>query len=284
MLGMKSIYWIRLFSLSLALAGLWTALTQQPPVDLTVEKIADDLHVIVGGGGNVAVYSTAEGVILVDDKFDQHVPQILAKVKTITDKPVRYVLNTHHHGDHTGGNQKLLAQNAEILIHKNARANMARMKQPGIPRISFGDETSVYLGDKEVRARYFGRGHTNGDAVLLFPARRTLHSGDLFVSSTPLIDYSAGGSGVAWTSTLKAALQLDFDTVIPGHGPIMKRADIEKWVATFEAVRKRIGEQQKQGKSKEQVVQGLQIDDLGWTSNANWTGRSLPGLYDELAR
>jgi cyclase len=282
---MKKIYLTRLLAISVTFAGLWTALTQQQPaVDLTVEKIADDLHVIVGGGGNVAVYTTPEGVILVDDKFDQHVPQILAKVKAITDQPVRYVLNTHHHGDHTGGNQKLLAQNAEILIHKNARANMVRTKQPGIPRITFGDEASLDLGEKEVRARHFGRGHTNGDAVVLFPARRTLHTGDLFVGSTPLIDYSAGGSGVEWTRTLKAALELDFDTVIPGHGPIMKRADVEKWVATFEAVRKRISEQQKQGKSKEQVAQGLKIDDLGWTSNATWTGRSLPGLYDELAR
>ena len=276
---------VRLFGLSLAMAGLWTALTQQqPPADLTVEKIADDLHVIVGGGGNVAVYSTPEGAILVDDKFDQHVPQILAKVKTITDKPVRYLLNTHHHGDHTGGNQKMLLENVEILIHRNARANMERGKQPGMPRIAFSDETSVYLGGKEAHARHFGRGHTNGDAVVLFPARRTLHTGDLFVSGTPLIDYSAGGSGVEWTATLKAVLQLDFDTVIPGHGPIMKRADLEQWVKTFEAVRKRISEQQHQGKTKEQVVQTLRIDDLGWKPGGTWTGRSLPGLYDELAR
>src|SRR5437867_873068 len=110
--GMKKIYIIRLFALALTTAGLWTALTQQQPaVDFTVEKIADDLHVIVGGGGNVAVYNTPEGVILVDDKFDQHVPQILAKVKSVSDQPVRYVLNTHHHGDHTGGNQKMLLQN-----------------------------------------------------------------------------------------------------------------------------------------------------------------------------
>jgi glyoxylase-like metal-dependent hydrolase (beta-lactamase superfamily II) len=276
---------IRLSAACFAIAGLWTALTQpQPPVEFTVEKIADDLHVIVGGGGNVAVYSTPEGTILVDDKFDQHVPQILAKVKTVTDKPVRYVLNTHHHGDHTGGNQKLQEQNVEIIIQQNARANMVRLKQPGIPRIAFSGETAVYLGGKEVRARHFGRGHTNGDAVVLFPARRTLHTGDLFVGGTPLIDYTAGGSGVEWTNTLKAALQLDFDTVIPGHGPIMNRAGLEKWISTFEAVRQRISEQQKKGMTKEQVVSGLKIDDLGWTSSSNWTGRSLPGLFDELAR
>jgi cyclase len=283
--GMKKIWIVRLFALSLTLAGVWTALTQQQPVpDLTVEKIADDLHVIVGDGGNVAVYSTPEGVILIDDKFERDAPQIMAKVKAITDKPVRYVLNTHHHGDHTGGNQKLLDLNAEIILHRNARANMVRLNQPGVPRVTFSDETAVYLGGKEVRAKYFGRGHTNGDVVILFPARRTLHTGDLFTNSVPLIDYSAGASGVEWTATLKAALALDFDTVIPGHGPIMKRADLEKWIATFDSVRGRVSEQKRQGKSKEQVVQALQIEDLGWKPNKTWTDRSLPGLYDELAR
>lgn len=283
---MKKIWTIRVFAVSVTLAGLWTALTQQPqqPVDLTVEKLADDLHVIVGGGGNVAVYTTPDGVILVDDKFDQHVPQILAKVKSITDKPVRYLLNTHHHGDHTGGNQKMLMQNVEIVIHRNARANMVKGNQPGAPRLTFSDETAVYLGDKEVHARHFGRGHTNGDAVVLFPARRTVHTGDLFVAGTPLIDYANGGSGVEWTDTLKGVLKLDFDTVIPGHGPIMKRADLEKWVATFEAVRSRISEQKRGGKSKEALLQTLKIEDLGWTPSQMWTGRSLPGLYDELPR
>ena len=286
MADMRKTGTIRLLLLALAAAGLWIAFTQQPqpPVELTVEKISDDLHVLVGGGGNVAVYSTPEGVLLVDDKFDQHVPQILAKVKTITDQPVRYVLNTHQHGDHTGGNARLMAQNAEIIAHRNARANMAQGSMPGIPRIAFSEETSVFLGNKEVRARYFGRGHTNGDALIFFPQHRVLHTGDMFVSGTPFIDYSAGGSGIEWTNTLKAAMKLDFDTVIPGHGPIMKRADLEKWVSTFETVRSRLGDLRRQGKSKEEVAQLLKIDDLGWQPSRFWNERSVPGLYDELGR
>lgn len=282
---MRKAVLIRVFALSLGLAGLWTALTQpQAPVDLTVEKIADDLHVIVGGGGNVGVYTTPEGVILVDDKFDQHVPQILAKVKSVTDQPVRYVLNTHHHGDHTGGNQKLLAANAEIILHRNARDLMVKGNQPGVPRITFSDETAVHLGGKEVRARYFGKGHTSGDALILFPARKVLHTGDMFVSGSPFIDYSAGGSGIAWTDTLQAALKLDFDTVIPGHGPIMKRADLEQWVKTFATVRSRVNDLRRQGKSKDETAQLLKMDDLGWKPSTFWSQRSLPGLYDELAR
>src|SRR6185369_12621784 len=113
-----------------AIAGLWIAWSQnpQPPATLTMEKVTDSLYVIIGSGGNVAFMPTDEGVLLVDDKFAQDGPQILAKVKSVTDKPIRYVLNTHQHGDHTGGNQALLAANAEILIHKNARGNMAAGK------------------------------------------------------------------------------------------------------------------------------------------------------------
>ena len=162
-------------------AGLWVAWAQQQPRPaLTIEKVTENLWVIVGNGGNVAVMPTTEGVVVVDDKFAEDAPAILAGIKTITDKPVRYVLNTHHHGDHTGGNAAMLAANAEIILSKNARANMVTGNQPGLPHLTFSDEQQVFLGGKQVVARYLGRGHTNGDAVIYFPAERALHTGDLF--------------------------------------------------------------------------------------------------------
>src|SRR5215467_13775887 len=134
-----------------ACAGLWIAWSQnQQPAQLTMEKVTDSLYVIIGDGGNVAVLPTSEGVILVDDKFAQDGPQILAKVKSVSDKPIRYVLNTHQHGDHTGGNAALLAAQAEIIIHKNARANMAHTEMPGLPHITFSEETQVFAGGREV--------------------------------------------------------------------------------------------------------------------------------------
>jgi len=274
---------IRLAALLLVCGGLWIGLTQQPQ-DLAVEKIADDLFLLVGSGGNVAVYVTDEGVILVDDKFERNVPQILEKVKSITDRPIRFVLNTHHHGDHTGGNAKLI-QGAEILCHENARANMVRLSQPGAPRITFSSQTSVFLGGKEVRAVHFSRGHTNGDVVVYFPARKVVHMGDMYVGGAPFIDYSAGGSGIEWSRTLEGALTLGADTVVPGHGPVMKPADLAAWNKSFETVRTRVRDLKRQGRSKEEVAQQLKMDDLpGWSPSANWNTRSLPGLYDELAR
>src|SRR5437868_3767161 len=119
----------------------WVAYTQTPqaPPQLKLEKITDDLYNISGDGGNVAAYLTDQGVILIDDKFERDNADILVKLKSITDKPVKYILNTHQHGDHTGGNEKMLAT-AEIIAHRNARLNMVEAKMPGIPRISFNDE------------------------------------------------------------------------------------------------------------------------------------------------
>ena len=279
---MTKAFLVRIFAAAISAGGLWVALTQPPvPQPLTVEKIADDLHIIVGSGGNVAVLTTTEGMVLVDDKFERNIPEILAKVKSISDKPIKYVLNTHHHGDHSGGNQKLMESPVEIIAHKNARANMVKASQPGQPRITFSDETAVYLGGKEVQARHLGRGHTNGDAVIYFPAHKVIHTGDLFVNGAPFIDYANGGSGLAWTNTIDEILKIDFVTIIPGHGNISKREDLVKWKKTFEIMRERISDLKRQGKSKEEVAQVLKLDDLGWQASGLFA-RSIPGLYDEV--
>src|SRR5580692_908798 len=128
---------LRLTAIGFGLAGLWLVWSQTPRPPLTMEKVTDNLYVIIGNGGNVAAMPTSEGVLLVDDKFAADAPEIVAKVKTISDKPIRYILNTHQHGDHTGGNEALMAASAEIIIHKNARANMLAGKMPGLPRITF---------------------------------------------------------------------------------------------------------------------------------------------------
>src|SRR5579862_3695522 len=233
---------LRLGGIGLAVAGLgliWLQAQQPPKQPLSVQKVTDHLWVIMNNAsGNVAVMPTDEGVLLVDDKFEQDGPEILAKVKGVSDKPIKYILNTHQHGDHTGGNAFMLKNTpAEIVIHKNARANMVTGKQPGLPQITFADQAQVFVGGKEVSAHHLGRGHTNGDAVVLFPSERVLHTGDLFVVGTPFCDTNNGGSIKELDQTIQKILAMDFDTVIPGHGPVSKKADLEKWVQTIAAVR-----------------------------------------------
>jgi cyclase len=287
-----------LFAFALLALGAVTAglLAQSQPKQkqgrppLGIEKVADDLFVIIGNGGNVGVLVTDEGVILVDNKFEEDFEGILTQVKSVTAKPVKYVINTHHHSDHSGGNTRFI-EVAEIISHKNARANIVGGKQAGSPgsmipaRITFTDETSVFLGGKEVRAHYFGRGHTNGDVIVYFPAQRVIHTGDLMAGVTPLIDYSGGGSLVEWIKTMDAAMaELDFDRVIPGHGVVTNRAGLKTYRDDVVKMRDEITVLIRQGKSQEEVR--AHLAKRFPTSYANATSLqnrwSLPGFMQEL--
>ncbi len=269
---MRRTLFIRASALAFVLAGVWLTYTQtQPAALIGIQKLKDDLYVIGVtkgvGAGNVAVCVTDEGVILVDDMFDRNHDEILEKLRTVTDKPIKYVLNSHQHDDHAGGNAKMLAMNAEVISHRNARANMALLKQPGLARVTFSEEMDVYLGGKEVRARHYGRGHTGGDAVMYFPADKVIHTGDLFLTfpPQPFIDYANGGSALEWTKTLDEALKLDFDIAIPGHGPVSDRSGILKFRNEFQAMRDRISGMLHSGASKDQVSKVL-VTDYHWAA------------------
>ena len=263
--------------------------TAKPPAPLRIERVRGNVHMIAGEGGNVAVAVTDEGVVLVDDMFDRNHADILTQVRSLTDKPIRYVLNTHQHDDHAGGDLKMLPI-AEVIAHKNVRANLTHIKQPyyedtpgtpiGLPRVTFSDQLSVNLGPSEIQARYFGRGHTSGDAIVYFPDLKVIHTGDLFLARTasaaaaasrrppgvPIyVDYAQGGSFIEWSRTLEGILTLDFDTIIPGHGPVSTRADLVKFKADLEAMRTRIAGLIRQNATKAAVVKVFE-DDYGWRS------------------
>ena len=276
--------------------GAWVAYTQTPQAPPTnrIEKVKDDLYAIIGDGGNVAVYLTDDGVILIDDKFERDYDDIMAKVKSVTNKPIKYILNTHQHGDHTGGNEKIRANTpVEVIAHKNARANMVTQKLPGLAQVTFTDETQVFLGGKEVRAHYFGRGHTNGDVMIYFPADKVLHTGDLFtvpaqpLSNTnaiaPFIDYAGGGSAKDWPGTLDNLMKQgwDFDTIIPGHGPVSKPADLMSYRQRFGKMRDRMMTEAKK-KNKDEVVK-LLVSDFGWAPEGNGM-RQVDAFIAEMKR
>ncbi|MBV9772168.1 MAG: MBL fold metallo-hydrolase [Bryobacterales bacterium] len=265
----------------------WIAYTQnQAPAKLTLNKVKDDLWEIEGDGGNVAVYVTGEGVILIDDKFDQDHQGIIDQVKSVTNQPIKYIINTHYHADHSGGNTKFLPT-AEIISTANARTNIVEHKQSNAPagvspaRIVFTTETAVFLGGKEVHAYYFGRGHTNGDAVIYFPALRTLHTGDLMAGASPLIDYNGGGSIVEWTKTLDAAMQLDFDTVIPGHGAVTNKAGLLTYRNNVEKLRNRVSALVHDGKSQDEIAKAMTVE-YNWAPGSLQQQWSVPGMIAEL--
>jgi len=281
---------VRSFAGVLFLMGAWVAYTQnqgkQPP-QLTLNKIKDDLYEIEGDGGNVALLITNEGVIMVDDKYEQDYDQIMAKEKSITNLPIRYILSTHYHADHSGGNTRFAA-GSEIISTLNAHNNIVNKVQSNAPpnmvaaRVTFTTQTDVFLGGKHVVARYFGRGHTNGDAVIYFPDHKVVHTGDLMTSATPLIDYPGGGSIVEWTKTLDAVMKdLDFDTVIPGHGPVSKKADMLTYRNKAEDLRNKVQAQIRQGKSQDEVAKFMTAE-YNWQPGSLYLQWSLPGLMTEL--
>jgi cyclase len=299
---MSRAFFLTCFAVVFLVHGAWvlSSQTPKPPGPLRTEKVKGDLYMIAGEGGNVALYATADGVVLVDDMFDRNHADILAQVKSVTDRPLKYVINTHQHDDHAGGDLKMLPI-AEVIAHKNVYANLKDLKRPyyedtpgtpiGLPRVTFTDELDVHLGGKDVTAYYFGRGHTSGDAVIYFPELKAIHTGDLFLSTraggraqgpprppgVPIyVDYVQGGSFFEWSKTLDGVLKLDFDTVIPGHGPLATKADLVKFKSDLETMRARLVDLIKRDFSRAQIVKTLE-DDYGWRSTGCPESPPTPG-------
>jgi cyclase len=279
----------RVSALALFVLLAWIAYTQNQtqPAQLTINKVKDGLFEIEGDGGNVAVLVTSEGVILVDDKYERDHDQIMDRIKSVTQQPVKYVFSTHYHEDHSGGNAKFLPT-SEIISTRNARTNILEHKQSnGSPdtkpaRVVFTDETSVFLGGREVRAHYFGRGHTNGDAVIYFPELRTIHTGDLMAGASPLIDYPGGGSLAEWPKTLSNAMAAwDFDTVIPGHGPVTNKAGLMTYRDNVDKLKVRAAALIHEGKSQDELAKAMTAE-YGWAANSLQQQWSVPGMMKEL--
>jgi glyoxylase-like metal-dependent hydrolase (beta-lactamase superfamily II) len=276
----------------------------KPAAPMRVEKVKDNLYLLrgpfnrcapngCGGGyaddgllheaGDVAVRVTPEGLIVVDDKYQNNVAEVIESMKGISSQPVKYLLNTHHHTDHAGGNETFI-KTTEIIAHRNVRENFLRNKQPGAPRVVFNDQASVFLGGVEVRAYYFGRGHTNGDAVIYFPDLRVIHSGDLITEGMPVMDYRNGASAVEWVKVLDDILKLDFDVVIPGHGALLDKERVRSDRQKLVTMNQRMTELVRKGVPKESVFSQLKLDDLGWNHTVSTVAfqGGLSGYYDEM--
>lgn len=254
------------------------------PSKLNTVKIADDLFVIHNDfvPGNTTALITNEGVVLVDDKFEIDFANIVAEVKKLTNQPIKYVINTHHHGDHSGGNAKMQAMNVQVVASEEARENMVDGKQPGLPTMVFEHHAHIYLGGRNVELYHFGRSHTNGDVVVLFPAQRTLAAGDMFTygDDVPeLIDYSGGGSAKEWTSTLDSALQLDFNNVVPGHGNVTSKSEMRKFRDSTLRLRNRVHEMIGQKKTRDEIATMLKTE-FHWAQLH--LDRGLDGALAEL--
>lgn len=251
--------------------------------ELTTVKVRDNIYMIrSGASGNATVLVADDGIVLVDDKFAMEHDGVMAKLGEITDKPVLYVINTHLHQDHTGGNAALQALRAKVIAHENARRTMAETADSGLPNITLEQHLRLYHGEFVLDLYYLGRGHTDGDIVIHLPKQRIVLMGDLFATWEPyvhLIHYAAGGSLREWSRTLERALALDFDTVIPGHSGVTDRAHLETYLATTVRMQDMIREMNRAKRPREDIQKMLETE-FGWSGFM--TNFGLDGAIGEL--
>ena len=217
------------------------------PAELSTIKVRDDLFVIYNDlvPGNTTVLVTGQGLILVDNKFEIDFDTLMAQIRKLSSQPIRYVINTHYHSDHSGGNPKMQAQNVQVVASERARRKMVEVNQPGTPNVTLEDTVRLYLGGKRVEIHHFGRAHTDGDVVAYFPDHRAVAMGDMFTVGDglpPLVDYPGGGSTREWPRSLGGALALDFDTAIPGHGKPATKDDLRKYRDNLTTLGQRVHE------------------------------------------
>jgi len=279
---------------------------QQPSADgpkvIEVEKLKDNLYVFrgQGGGGNVAVYIGAAGVTVVDAKNPGWGQPILDKIKELTPKPVTLLINTHTHADHVSGNVEFPAT-VDIVVQENTKTNMEKMDifkkndGRGLPKRTFKDKMTVGSGKDRFDLYYFGRGHTNGDAWIVFPELRVVHAGDIFSGKNlPLLDYNNGGSGVDIGPTLDKAYAgiKNVDTIITGHSTQMTWPDLAEWSQFNRDFLNDVRAAKKAGKAADELASTWTIPEKykakGYVTNANAdTGKqrlkdNITNLYNEL--
>lgn len=261
---------IRACAAPLSLLAATPALAQAPAAEIRTQSVRPNLHVISSPGGNVAVWSGPDAVVLVDDSVSAIAPQLLEAVAKVAPGPVKFVINTQWHPDHTGGNEALAKAGALVIAQENVRARMREtqfveaydLKVPPAPKsalpvITFTDQLSLHLNGDSIMAVHAVAAHTDGDTIVAWENADVVHVGDLFCNGTyPYIDVGNGGSLAGIVAAIELVLaRADAKTVvIPGHGPLAGRAELAAYRDMLVAVGRRVRELVEQGRSEEEVL------------------------------
>jgi cyclase len=253
-----------------------------------IQMLKPGLYLVPGGGANSLVRVTNEGVILVDTKLpgEANYNGLMEQIRSVTPQPVKIVIVTHHHADHTGNNDRFIAAGAQVIGYEQLAKNLETYQfdpRPAKPSQTYNTrEHIVKLGGAEVRVLHLGRAHTGGDSVVYFPDLKVVATSDAVTTGTqgPLADYAGGGSFAEWTPVLDAMLKLDFDTAVPGAGPVLTKADVQAFRTKFTTVMMRATELVQMGVPKEQLLMQLKTDDIGWAPRVP----QIDPFYEELSK
>ena len=267
-------------------------------VKIEVTKVSGNVYMLTGSGGNIGVSAGDDGIVIVDDQYAPLAPKIREALRGITDKPLRFVLNTHFHGDHTGGNESF-AKEATIIAHENVRKRLASgMNQPGrevppaptaaLPVITFNSSATVHLNGEDIRAVHFPEGHTDGDAIIWFTKSGVVHMGDHFFNGLfPFIDVDAGGSVRGFLRNVGMVLGSlpDGVKIIPGHGPLGDKAALQRFADMLKGTVATVESGIRAGRTLDQMKSDKVLSEWdSWSWQFISTDVFLTTLYHELSK
>jgi cyclase len=270
---LKSIYTIILFFTTII------TFAQNNDVVIKTTKITDHIYMLEGQGGNIGISVGNDGVFMIDSQYAPLTLKILEAIKAISDKQIKFLVNTHHHGDHTGGNANIGILGTTIIAHDNvykrlndASADKLSATKESLPIITFNDKLSIYLNGEQVFIFHVDNAHTDGDALLYFTESNILHTGDTFFSGLyPYIDLNSGGTVNGYIDAVKQALILidEHTKIIPGHGKLSNKKEYQFFLSMLENLKETVSAEIAAGKTEDEVVSNKNItkiyDDLGYS-------------------
>jgi cyclase len=291
------------FAFALLLTTVLTTAQDQDfsKVQIKVTKVAGSIYMLEGAGGNIGASVGEDGIVVVDDEYAPLAEKIQAALKGITDKPVRFIINTHYHGDHTGGNT-FFQKEAPVIAHDNVRKRLEQGGTAGnlgsvsmdnkpaakdaLPILTFDHDVTVHLNGEDIRALHFPSGHTDGDSIIFFPKSNVVHMGDDFVRyGFPFIDLSAGGSVEGMIAALEEVVpKLPPDVkVIPGHGDVANLDDVRTYVKMLIDTRAVVEKGVHQGKTLDQLKQDKVLEPWKkWSGDFISSDAFIETLYNDL--
>ena len=229
-------------------------------VEIKTQQITKEVYLLQGAGGNIGILTGPDGVFMIDDQFAALSDKLIAAIATISEQPVRFLVNTHHHGDHTGGNENFDDQGALILAHQNVRERLkekATDSTAGIPVITFNDQLNLHINANDVMVLHVHNAHTDGDALVYLPQSNVLHTGDTFFNGMfPYIDLSSGGSVDGDIEAAEKGLSIinEKTKIIPGHGDLASYEDYSNYLSMLKSIRENVQKKIDQGATEEEIA------------------------------
>ena len=267
-------------------------------VEITTTQLTDHTYMLEGAGGNIGISIGEDGVFIIDDQFAPLSEKILNAIKTLSDQPLNFLVNTHYHGDHSGGNENMTKAGATIIAHDNVKKRLKGKQRDGsykpkeaLPVITFNDQLNITINNESIAVFHVANAHTDGDAILYFTESNVLHTGDTYFNGRyPYIDLNSGGSVDGYIEAAKRGLMvIDENTkIIPGHGKLSNKEEYKSFLMMLETIRDNVQKAIDDGKTEEDITTDSSItktyDDLGYGTGFINSERIRLTFYNSLKK